>query len=138
MKSTDMRPGTVRLVLLGRAYDIAFTLEAIDTICGELSCKVQDIAEIIKDSGASGFRRSMVVMLAALVNCAVGIHNEEHPDEPWEEVTAKQLMRRLTNVTFAAAFEKVVDAYVLGFIADANAKDEDDISADPNPAREAT
>ena len=134
-RNTDLSPGSATVTLFGKEYEIVFSLAAIDEVCERLDCKVSEIAEILKDSESKDFRKKIVAILAALVNEAVAVHNEDFPDDEWKEVTERSIMRRMTNVEFANIFESVVNAYVNGFISKAGIRDEDDISADPNPTR---
>ena len=130
-----MNPEGVELTLSGRTYELVFSLAAVDDICDALDCKINDIADKLRDSEAKDFRKNCMTILEILVNDAVDRHNEDLPDDKWDYVSG--LRRRMTNVGFATAFDALIEAYIKGFISKAGEKDEDDISADPNPARAA-
>ena len=133
-RNTDMSPRGTQVELLGRTYEMAFTLDAVDEICAAFNCNVREIVNLIRDSDSPDFRHNMIKMLTILINSAVSLHNEDH-DDVWPEVTETQLRRRLTHLQYSRAFEALVNAYVYGFISDGNKLDDDDIGADPNQAR---
>ena len=134
-RNTDLSPGSTEVELLGRTYEISFTLDAVDEICDAFKCKVRDISKMIQDNENPDFRKNMVKMLAILINSSIKLHNEDYPQDTWQEITETQIRRRLTHLAYARAFEALVNAYVCGFISDGNKQDDDDIGADPNQMR---
>ena len=134
-RNTDMLPGGTAIELSGRTFELAFTLDAVDEVCAAFDVPVNGIADILRGSDKDGFRGKIIKMLAVLINSGLNAHNEDYPDDQQEPVTETWLKRRLTPVSFAAAYDALVNAYIRGFINANGTRDEDDISEDPNRSR---
>lgn len=134
-RNTDMHPGSTQFELLGRSYDLVFTLDAVDEICAAFNCDVRGISNLLRDNKNEDFSNNMLKMLVILVNSSISLHNEDNPDDEWREITEKQIRRRITQLDFSRAFDALINAYIRGFISDGNKQDDDDIGADPNQTR---
>lgn len=129
---TDMRPASTQVEYNGKTYDLVFNISAVDSICEKFDCSADEIINLFNDTRSKDFRKNAIGILAILINEAIDIHNDDFPDDKWEEVAEKAMRRNLSPVRFADLYDALVKCYISGFVRK-KTEDVDDIGADPNP-----
>jgi hypothetical protein len=80
----------VTFQLDGRALEITMSLDAI----AEIQDKFGDLGTALEKTSEAGGIRTLISLLAILLNDAVTDHNDAHPGDRWEPYTERQIARR--------------------------------------------
>lgn len=101
---SDVRNKTAALELKGRVYELSLTLNLIDI----LQERYGDMSEVFEQAkNIKELRWILWVFLAE----ATEIHNDDHPEALWPELTEKQVGRMITADNMHQMNEALLKAF---------------------------
>ena len=95
----------------GKEYPIVFNLNVMEAIQEEYGT-IEKWGELTDGATGEPDARAVKFGFCEMLNEGIDIHNSEHPDDPLETVTLKQVGRMITEVGLTEATRKLNDTVI--------------------------